>query len=117
MMHTRRRNDPPESDAHAHRRATDADAVARLHDRVNDHARRLDGHDMLLDGFSKSIDALNQNIGRVADVLEALTNLKGFWATLKLASAGSKIMLTLVAAGTAMWAAFEFLVWLSAQGV
>lgn len=112
-MQTRRRHDPPESEAHAHRRATDADAVLRLHDRVDDHDRRLDGHEKLIDTFRTSIDSLNANMGRVADVLETLANIKGFWATLKMMSAGSKIVLSIAAAVVALWGGFKFLVWLA----
>lgn len=109
----RRRTDPDDSEAHVHRRASDADAVLRLHDRVDDHDRRLDGHDKLIDSFRSSIEALNQNMGRVADVLETLANLKGFWGTLKLISAGTKVLLTIAAGAAGMWGVFKFLVWLA----
>lgn len=113
VNHNRRRGDPDESEAYVHRRATDEDAFLQLHSRVDDHERRLDGHDKLIDAFRASIDALNSNMGRVADVLEALANLKGFWATLKLMSAGSKVILTLVAFVGVLWGGFKFVVWLA----
>ena len=117
MMHTRRRTDPDESEAHVHRRKTDAEAVLRLHDRVDDHDHKFFEHDKLIESFGRSIEALNQNMGRVADVLETFTNLRGFWATLKLLSAGSKVVLSLVAFSAALWGAFKFLVWLTENGV
>lgn len=95
----RRRHDPADSEAHAHRRATDADAVLRLHDRLDDAERRIDGHDEAVGSLVDNMKSLNQNIGRVADVLEALSNLKGFMLTIKLMSGAAKLLLPLLAVG------------------
>lgn len=99
---TRRRNDPEDSEAHVHRRATDQDAVLHLHSRIHDCeesiAHLLESHRDMADNMKN----LNQNIGRVADVLEALSNLKGFWLTLRLVSGGAKIVLPLLAVAAAV---------------
>lgn len=99
----RRRHDPEDSEAHAHRRATDHDAVLHLHDRIGDCEENIRN---LLEShreMSDNIKSLNQNLGRVADVLEALSNFKGFWLTLRLLSGAVKVVLPLLAIAGAVW--------------
>lgn len=93
----RRRHDPEDSEAHAHRRDTDAEAIIRLHDRLDDIEPRVDAHDQTLALFADSLKELNRTIGRAADGLEALSNFKGFVLTMKLFSGAAKIMLPVLA--------------------
>lgn len=109
----RRRGDSDESEAHVHRRATDDDAVLQLHTRVDDHERRLDGHDHLIRGFAESIAALNETMGRIANVLELLRDMRGFWSVIKMISTFSRVVLGICALIAAAWGAFKFLVWLA----
>lgn len=99
----RRRGDPDESEAHMHRRKTDADAVLHLHSRIADCEESIG---RLLEAQREMTDnmrTLTSNIGRVAEVLEAWNNAKGFWITLKFASGFAKIMLPLIAFSGALW--------------
>ena len=89
----RRRGDPDDSQAHVHRRSTDDDAVLRLHSRLDDHDRKLEEVFEILRSNAENLKSLNDNLGRVADVLETMSNLKGFWLTVKLLSSVSKVML------------------------
>ena len=104
----RRRNDPEDSQAHAHRRASDSEAVLRLHDRVGDTERRLDTHDELLGTLAANMGDLTKNTGRLADVLEAWSNIRGFWWTLKMMGCAVKLLMPFILFGTAVLAA----VWL-----
>lgn len=96
-VQNRRLHDPEDSNAHVHRRATDANAVLRLHDRLDDIEPRVDGHDQTLSLFADSLQDLNRTIGRAADGLEALSNFRGFVLTMKLFSGAAKIMLPVLA--------------------
>ena len=99
----RRHADPEDSEAHVHRRATDSEAVLRLHDRVDDHDRKFADHDSVIGKMAENLQNLNQNLSRVADVLEALNNVKGFWLTLRLISGAAKIVLPIAVVIGAMW--------------
>lgn len=99
----RRRNDPDDSEAHAHRRQTDTDAVLHLHGRVADCE---DSINKLLEShreMGENLKSLNLNIGRVADVLEAIGNLKGFWWTVRMMSTGAKIVIPILGFVGAVW--------------
>ena len=103
----RRKNDPEDSQAHVHRRETDAEAVLRLHNRIDDHDQTIN---MLLDShrdMSDNIKKLTENTGRLADVLEAWANVKGFWWTLKMIGSGVKIAVPVVAVIGAAWLFFK----------
>lgn len=73
-----------------------------LHERMDDCEESirnlLESHREMADNMK----SLNQNLGRVADVLEALSNLKGFWLTLRLASGAARIVLPLLAIAAAV---------------
>lgn len=100
---TRRRGDPADSEAHVHRRKTDHDEVLRLHSRVGDCEKSIN---KLLESqqlMTEHVKKLTDNTGRLADVLEAWNNVKGFWWTLKLMSGGAKIVIPIVALVAALW--------------
>jgi len=99
----RRRNDPDDSEAHSHRRATDADAVARLHDRVDDHDRDILRIDGTLVELVTNMKGLTDNTGRLADVLEAWNNVRGFWWTIKAFSAMAKLVAPILMLAGALW--------------
>ena len=109
--HARRRHDPEDSQAHAHRRETDANAVLRLHDRVDDNERAIQRIDATLGSLVASMKGLTDNTGRLADVLEAWNNVKGFWWTLKLLGGAARILLPLLAIGGAVWVFLKTGVW------
>lgn len=92
-MPNRRRSDPDDSEAHVHRRSTDAETVLQMHSRLDDHDRKLNKVFEILRSNAENLKSLNDNLGRVADVLETISNLKGFWITLKLISTVSKVVL------------------------
>ncbi|MCK9386079.1 MAG: hypothetical protein M0Q15_15830 [Nevskia sp.] len=104
----RRHNDAPDSQASAHRRRTDEDAVLHLHGRVSDCESSIEKLLVSHRDMAENMASLNLNLGRVADVLEALGNLKGFWLTFKLMSAVAKATMPLLALAGALLAA----VWL-----
>lgn len=99
----RRHNDAPDSQASAHRRSTDEDAVLHLHGRVADCESSIEKLLVSHRDMAKNMESLNLNLGRVADVLEALSNLKGFWWTVKLLSACAKAAIPLLALAAAVW--------------
>lgn len=99
----RRRHDPEDSEAHAHRRAVDTDAVLHLHGRVGDCEESIRKLLQSQRDMADNLKSLNQNLGRVADVLEALSNFKGFWMTLRLMSGAAKVVLPLLAVAGAVW--------------
>lgn len=93
----RRITDSQDSVAYAHRRVFDDESAARLHARVDDHDKRITQHDAVLSGLVANMEGLTANTGRLADVLEAWSNVKGFWWTLKLMGAGVRILLPIIA--------------------
>lgn len=100
---SRRRGDPDDSNAHVHRRATDANAVLHLHSRIADCEKSIG---RLLEAqreMTENMRTLTSNIGRVAEVLEAWNNAKGFWIMIKFVSAFARIMLPLVAFSGGLW--------------
>jgi len=103
----RRATDNQDSEAHAHRRVFDDESAARLHARVDDHDKRITQHDAVLSGLVTNMEGLTANTGRLADVLEAWSNVKGFWWTLKLVGSGVRILSPIVlfccALGAAIW--------------
>lgn len=103
----RRRNDPDDSQAHVHRRATDEDAILRLHDRVGDTEESIKRINEILGELVPNMKGLTENTGRLADVLEAWSNIKGFWWTLRMVAGGVKIVLPILlfagALGAAIW--------------
>lgn len=113
MNPSRRRNDPAESEAHFHRRKTDADAVLALHSRVDDHDKQLELMHGTMQALSSSFKELADNVGRLATVLEVFSNLRGAWNTLKMLGAAAKVLLVIAAGCGALWGAFKFLVWLA----
>ena len=78
--------------------------MLRLHDRVDDHDRKFADHDSVIGKMAENLQSLNQNLSRVADVLEALNNVKGFWLTLRLISGAAKIVLPIAIVIGAAWA-------------
>lgn len=53
--------------------------------------------------MTENLKKLTDNTGRLADVLEAWQNVKGFWWTLRLMSTGAKIVIPIAAVGVAIW--------------
>ncbi|MFP5465152.1 MAG: hypothetical protein ACLGHR_10330 [Gammaproteobacteria bacterium] len=99
----RRRGDPDDSEAHIHRRTTDSDAVLHLHSRVADCEESIT---RLLEAqreMTENMRTLTNNMGRIAEVLEAWNNAKGFWITIKFVSAFARVALPLMAFGAALW--------------
>lgn len=99
----KRKTDPEDSQAHAHRRRTDSDSVIHMHNRLDDCEESIR---MLLESnraTAESLKALTDNLGRVAEVLEAWNNAKGFWLTLKMLGTGARILLPIVAFFVAIW--------------
>lgn len=99
----RRKNDPADSEAHAHRRATDEDAIIRLHDRVDDHDRDILRIDGTLTDLVSNMKGLTDNTGRLADVLEAWNNVRGFWWTIKALSALARLIAPILLFMAALW--------------
>ena len=99
-----------------HRRDTDNNAILHLHDRVDDHDLRFAKMENVIQGFAENVRQLNENMGRIASVLEFFRDLRGFWATLKLASTFAKVILSFAAVSGLVWGGFKFLVWLSGTG-
>ena len=100
---SRRRTDPDDSESHVHRRATDGEAVLALHSRVEDHDRKIGEILETQRAMTENLKKLTENTGRLADVLEAWNNVKGFWWTLKLISSAAKIAVPMLAFVGAVW--------------
>lgn len=106
----RRKHDPADSDAHAHRRADDDDDMARMHVRLNDLAGMVGGNtrdinriDATLATLIDSMQGLTDNTGRLADVLEAWNNAKGFLITLRVLMSALKAILPIAVFLGALW--------------
>lgn len=102
-MNNKRKFDHEDSQGYAHRRKVDADAVLHLHSRVADCEESIK---KMLDSqreVAESLKVLTSNLGRVAEVMEAWNNAKGFWLTIKIFSAGAKIILPLIALVAGIW--------------
>jgi len=99
----RRKHDPHDSEAHAHRRGTDDDSVLRLHNRLEDCEESIDKLLQSQHEMSENLKRLTDNTGRLADVLEAWNNVKGFWWTVKGLSAVAKIIGPLLVLMAAIW--------------
>ena len=93
----RRRGYPEDSQAHVHRRRIDGEAVLHLHSRVADCEDSIEKLLVANQQMTEHLKMLNDNIGRVAEVLEAWNNAKGFWATLKFMSAVTRIVIPVIA--------------------
>lgn len=99
----RRHHDPEDSEAHVHRRRTDDDAVLQLHARIDDHGETIKKILEAQREFSDYMKLLTANTGRLADVLEAWNNVKGFWWTLRVIGVGVRIMIPIIALVGALW--------------
>lgn len=106
----RRKFDPDNSEAHAHRRADDEGDVARLHVRIDDLAGIIGGNtrdinriDGTLTQLAGTMQGLTDNTGRLADVLEAWNNVKGFWWTVKAVGTLTKLVMPLLVLFAAVW--------------
>jgi len=102
--HDRRATDTDDSQAHVHRRKTDSDALLHLHSRIADCEesilKLLEAQQHVTDSMTR----LTDNMGRIAEVLEAWNNAKGFWLTLKFMSGAAKVLLPILAISGAIWA-------------
>lgn len=98
----RRKTDPDDSHGHVHRRNTDADAVLHLHARVDEHDSLIADILAAQRDMTDNLRKLTDNTGRLADVLEAWNNVKGFWWTMKLLSTSAKIFIPLLAVAAAV---------------
>lgn len=108
---TRRKTDSEDSNAHMHRRATDRDAVAFLHRRVDDHDATINKILESQRDMADNLKTLTNNLGRVAEVLEAWNNAKGFWLTVKFMSAVMRVLVPLGAFGLALWVLLKTGIW------
>jgi hypothetical protein len=106
----RRKRDPADSEAHAHRRADDEGDMARLHVRIDDLAGMVGGNtrdinriDGTLTQLASTMQGLTDNTGRLADVLEAWNNVKGFWWTVKAMSTLTKLIMPVLLLFAAVW--------------
>jgi len=99
----RRRGDPDDSEGHVHRRKTDSDAVLHLHARVADCEESIMKMLEVQNALTVNMQTLNENMTRIAEVLEAWNNAKGFWITVKFVSAFAKIVLPIAAIVGAVW--------------
>lgn len=101
--HNRRRGDPDDSESHVHRRGSDADAVLHLHSRVADCEESIAKLLSAQREMTENMRTLTDNMGRIAEVLEAWNNAKGFWITIKFAAAFAKVIVPLMAFAAALW--------------
>ncbi len=106
----RRKRDPADSEAHAHRCAADEGDLARLHVRIDDLAGMVGGNtrdinriDGTLTKLASTMQGLTDNTGRLADVLEAWNNVKGFWWTVKAMSTLTKLIMPVLLLFAAVW--------------
>lgn len=109
---TRRRHDPEDSEAHVHRRKTDDDAVLHLHGRIADCEESIIRLLEAQQAMTTNMQSLTENMGRIAEVLEAWNNARGFWLTVKFVSAFAKVMFPIVAVGAAIYAFVKTGQWL-----
>lgn len=77
--------------------------MLRLHDRVDDHERDIARIDGTLTKLVDNMQGLTDNTGRLADVLEAWNNVKGFWWTIKAMSALAKLAAPVLLFIAALW--------------
>jgi len=86
-----------------HRRKCDTDEVLHLHTRVGDCeesiAKLLEANKAMTD----HIHRLTDNMGRIAEVLEAWHNAKGFWVTVKVLSGMAKMAIPIMVFAGAVW--------------
>jgi hypothetical protein len=112
----RRKTDPDESEAHVHRRKSDSDAILHMHNRLNDCEESIK---LLLESnrdTAELLKSLTGELGRVAEVLEAWNNAKGFILTLKLISGGVKIIVPIVAFVVVVWVFIKTGKWIASAG-
>lgn len=103
-QHRNRRNsDPEDSQAHVHRRNVDSNAVLHLHSRVADCEESIDKLLASQAAMADNFKRLSENLGRVAEVLEAWNNAKGFWLTIRFVSAVVKVVVPIAALLVAVW--------------
>lgn len=108
----RRSGDPDDSEAHAHRRKTDVDTVLHLHSRIADCEESISKLLEAQQAMTNNMQTLTKNMGRIAEVLEAWNNARGFWVTVKFFSAFARIMLPIVAVSAAIYAFLKTGQWL-----
>lgn len=113
----RRKHDPADSDAHAHRRETDVAEFARLHGRVDDIAGMVGGNTRDISRIDSTLAVLVKNMqdmaddtaemknntARTADMLEAWGNVKGFWWTLAALGTLTKLLTPILLLIAAVW--------------
>jgi uncharacterized membrane protein len=74
-----------------------------MHNRLDDCEKSIQ---ILLESnraTAESLKSLTENLGRVAEVLEAWNNAKGFWLTLKLVGGGVRVVSPIVAFVVVVW--------------
>lgn len=100
----RRRNDPEDSEAYAHRRKTDADTVLHLHGRIGECEESIVRLLAAQNEMTENMRSLTDSMGRIAGVLEAWNNARGFWTTMKFFAAFAKVMLPIIGVSAAIYA-------------
>lgn len=84
-----------------HKRA--GDAMVHVHARLRECEDSIAGLIESNKKISETLEALAKNIGRVAEVLEAFNNAKGFWLTIKFLSAFAKVLLPILIVAGGIW--------------
>lgn len=79
------------------------DAMMHVHNRLQDCEDSIAGLVESNRKISATLETLAANIGRVAEVLEAFSNAKGFWLTIKFLSAFAKVLLPILIFAGAIW--------------
>lgn len=102
-QNARRKHDPDESQAHVHRRDADSNAVLHLHSRIADCEASIDKLLASQAAMADNLKRLTENLGRVAEVLEAWNNAKGFWLTIQFVSGVVKVVVPIGAFLVAVW--------------
>ena len=86
-----------------HRRASDSEEITKLLIRVSYCESSIR---MMIESNRETVESmtkLTENMGRIAEVLEAWANAKGFFSTLKFFSMVGKVLLPIVALFAAVW--------------
>ena len=79
------------------------DAMTHLHGRLQDCEESIAGLIESNKKISETLTTLAANVGRIAEVLEAFNNAKGFWLTIKFVSAFAKTLLPILLFAGAVW--------------
>lgn len=96
---------------HMHRRSTDpVNSMWRLHRRMDDCEKNVSEIKKDISDLKNQQGALtneftqmNQHVGRMAEIMEAWNNAKGFWAVMRFMSAFAKVSVIVGGLAAAIW--------------